>query len=100
MFPSVEPSNGTGLLSLCRFCQGCIIAMRGYDFREGQLAKVERGTGPRRGQKMSVSLTSFRDFIANLKLNGQIALERQQIGAMPAGAGCSRLQGPRSGLPS
>ena len=49
---------------------------------------------------MSVSLTSFRDLIANLKLNGQIALERQQIGAMPAGAGCSRLQGPRSGLPS
>jgi hypothetical protein len=26
-----------GPSSLCRFCRGCIIAMPGYDFREGQV---------------------------------------------------------------
>ena len=35
---SVDRSSDRELLSLCRFCQGYIIAMRGYDFREGQVA--------------------------------------------------------------
>ena len=43
MRPSVERSNGTGPLSLCRFCQDCIIATRGYDFWEGQLCQSCRG---------------------------------------------------------
>ena len=33
---SVERSNDTEPLLLRPFCQGCIIATRGYDFRKGQ----------------------------------------------------------------
>ena len=33
----VARSSDMGLSPLCRFCQGSIIATRGYDFREGQV---------------------------------------------------------------
>ena len=36
MLRSVERSSDKGPLSLDQFCQVCIVAMRGYDFREGQ----------------------------------------------------------------
>ena len=37
MLPSVERSIGMEPLPPFQFCQGCIIATRGYDFREGQV---------------------------------------------------------------
>ena len=37
MLRSVERSSDMGPWSLCRFCLGCIIATRGYDFWEGQV---------------------------------------------------------------
>jgi hypothetical protein len=42
MLRSVERSSDMGPLSLCRFCPGCIIATRGFDFREGQ-AQIDLG---------------------------------------------------------
>src|SRR4030088_1207427 len=36
MLRSVARSTDAEPLSLCQFCLGCIIAMRGFNFREGQ----------------------------------------------------------------
>jgi hypothetical protein len=47
------------------------------------LAEVERGAGPGRGKKVSAELTSFRQFIEQLGLDRQTALEAQRIGKMP-----------------
>jgi hypothetical protein len=42
---SAERSSGMEPSSLCRFCQDCIIAMRGYNFREGQVGERPAGEG-------------------------------------------------------
>src|ERR1700676_5314921 len=41
----VERSNDTEPLPLRPFCRGCIIATRGYDFREGQGVNGARSAG-------------------------------------------------------
>ncbi|MGZ9081742.1 MAG: integrase core domain-containing protein [Rhodoplanes sp.] len=39
-FRSAELSSNMGPSLPCRFCQGCIIATRGYDFRERQVTRT------------------------------------------------------------
>ena len=41
MRPYGELSKGQERLLPRQFCSDCIIATRGYDFREGQLLKIE-----------------------------------------------------------
>ena len=53
------------------------------------MAEVERGAGPGRGKKVSAELTSFRQFIEQLGLDRQTALEAQRIGKMPEEEHCS-----------
>ena len=45
------------------------LRMRARWFLGQALAKVERGTGPGRGKKVSQSGTSFRDYLESLNLN-------------------------------
>jgi N6-adenosine-specific RNA methylase IME4 len=47
------------------------------------LAEIERGHGPGRGKKMLSSLTSFRDYLRQIKLTPPTALEAQRIGTLP-----------------
>jgi N6-adenosine-specific RNA methylase IME4 len=53
-------------------------------WRLGQmLVKMERGTGPGRGKKMSRAGTSFRDWLKEVGLDKNRAVEMQRIGAIP-----------------
>ena len=47
------------------------------------LAKLERGSGPGRGKKMSQSATSFRAYLKEIGLQKDRASECQRIGAIP-----------------
>jgi hypothetical protein len=47
------------------------------------LAKIERGTGPGRGKKMSRAETSFRDYLAEINLDKARASEAGRIGTLP-----------------
>ena len=50
----IERSSDAGPSSLRLFCLGCIIATRGYDFREGQVVDV--------GAAYWITYTIFRTF--------------------------------------
>jgi N6-adenosine-specific RNA methylase IME4 len=53
-------------------------------WRLGQLlAKVERGTGPGRGKKVSQAATSFRAYLRDIGLQKDRANECERIGAIP-----------------
>jgi hypothetical protein len=49
VFGTFDPSGAR--LSLCRFCLGCIIVTRGYDFSEGQAVEGDLGSG-RQGARL------------------------------------------------
>jgi hypothetical protein len=47
------------------------------------LAKIQRGTGPGRGKKMSQPETSFREFLRTVGVDKDVAHRAQRIGALP-----------------
>ena len=60
----VERSNDTEPLWLRLFCRGCIIAMRGYDFRKGQvIIKMLRSLAPFTAPESLGRTRSLADFI-------------------------------------